>query len=222
MAVSDRLGGVGEVRTEKGRTLVRRRVRGARAQLGLLLKSVALRVRSRHLFMVDTIGMVAAGLLALGIMENALPTAELVGQYLWVLGITVAARVVVDIQLGLYRHSWRFASVRDMFRIVVCVVAGSALAIVIVNGAHRFADSDAVSAPPMLAFWEAEMFISFVVLAGTRFAIRAASEISSTSGQKPMKRTPHAPLRRGLGRRPHRPQRHARAGRWHRARRLPG
>ncbi len=188
MAVSRDLKTMGGQVTSVTRRAKQRLLPSPHGRLANRLKTVALRVRSRHLFVVDMIGMALAGLLALGISTNEVPDAALVGMYLWILGIIVATRIVVDIQLGLYRHSWRFASVRDMFRIVVCVLSGSLLAYVIVVGAWLI-DQDAVSGVPAFSFWVAEMFLTFAVLASTRFAIRAASEIHTSTGGRTPKRT---------------------------------
>jgi FlaA1/EpsC-like NDP-sugar epimerase len=104
--------------------------------------------------------------------------------YLWVVGIVVASRVIADIQLGLYRHSWRFASVRDMVRIIGCTLGGSALAVLVVLSL-KLPLPDA-STPPR-SFWLIEAALSFGVLASIRFGIRAASDLASGTVRRPGK-----------------------------------
>jgi FlaA1/EpsC-like NDP-sugar epimerase len=155
-------------------------------RLARRVKNIALRTRSRHLFIYDQIGTSIAGVLAMLIALDRLDGDPLLVDYLWVIGIVVASRVVVDIRLGLYRHSWRFASVRDMARIVFCTALGSALGILIVLLIMLLAPG--TDGPPR-SFWLLEGTMSFAVLASARFAIRAASELASGGMHKPGRAT---------------------------------
>ena len=113
--------------------------------------------------------------------------------YLWILGLIVAIAIIVNIQLGLYRHSWRFASVRDMARIIVCVAVGSAVSFALVFGVWSLSQSVANPSKGAenlpLTFWIIATALTFAVLASTRFAIRAASELPTNRGGKANKRT---------------------------------
>ncbi|CAN5514236.1 nucleoside-diphosphate sugar epimerase/dehydratase [soil metagenome] len=145
-----------------------------------LAKEAVGRIRTRHLFVMDVLSMAVAVLAAHALAMNALPTWSSIGQYLWVLGIVVATRTAMNIGSGLYRSTWRFASVSDMGRIIACVVGGTVAAAAIVWTAELLAERMGVpSQVPPVSFWMLEMFLSLAVLAGPRFAIRAASDIPS-------------------------------------------
>ena len=55
--------------------------------------------------------------------------------------LLLAARTIVNINLGLYSRRWRNASVPDLERIVAAVVLGSLVSIVIFYGASTVAAS---------------------------------------------------------------------------------
>ncbi len=186
MAVNSDMGAIGVRLRSLTKDGPSRFVPSPHGRLAGRLKSIALQVRSRHLFVVDTIGMAAAGVVALSIVEARLPDAATVGMYLWILGLIVAIAIIVNIQLGLYRHSWRFASVRDMARIVVCVAVGSAISFAIVFGVWYLSPS-ATNLP--LSFWIIAIALTFAVLASTRFADPGGFEISTSGGGKANKRT---------------------------------
>ena len=141
-----------------------------------VLKSIAERTRSRHLFTVDFLGSILAVLVALGLyLEVAEIDAGWVA-YLWIIGIIVATRVAVDVALGLYGRSWRHASVGDMGLIVICALSGTVLSFGIVYLLEELAAQPLVAMPGR-TFWVAELFLAFAVLATPRFAIRASSDL---------------------------------------------
>ena len=144
-----------------------------------VLKDIAERARSRHLFVADLVGGIVAALVALALyLEVALDGVGWSG-YLWMVAIIVATRVPINLTVGLYSHSWRHASVRDMTRIVICAVAGTMGAYTIVLIVEELLQP-AVGMPGR-SFWVAELFLSFSVMASTRFAIRAASDLQVRS-----------------------------------------
>lgn len=141
------------------------------------LKDVTGRARSRHLFIIDALGVTIASLLALAFWLDAPPSPGLVGPYLWVVGIVVAALLAVNIVLGLYRSSWRHASIRDMGRIIACASLGTiaAAGIASVASALRPPAAGDVPAP---TFWFIQWALTLSVVAVSRFTIRAASDLS--------------------------------------------
>jgi FlaA1/EpsC-like NDP-sugar epimerase len=141
-----------------------------------VIKRMAERIRSRHLFTIDVVGATLSALVALGLWVDAIPSAEVVLGTLWIVGLIVATRVVVNIVLRLYAHSWRHASVNDMGRIVTCAVTGSIVAFALVALIHVL-EGPGVAPMPGAAFWIAELSLTFVVMATTRFGIRAASDL---------------------------------------------
>jgi len=141
------------------------------------LKDVTGRARSRHLFIIDALGVTSASLVALALWLDAPPYPALVGPYLWVVGIVVATLLAVSIALGLYRYSWHHASIHDMGRIITCATLGTIAAAGIVSVASALRPPAAGDAPAF-AFWLIQWGATLSVLAVSRFTIRAASEMS--------------------------------------------
>jgi FlaA1/EpsC-like NDP-sugar epimerase len=146
-----------------------------------LLKAVAANARSRHLFAVDLFGTTLAALVALALYLSVIGDGVDWAAYLWIPGIIVATRVVVDIGLGVYGHSWRHASVGDMLLLAICAGAGTLLAFAIVS-LIEVARPQPMAAIPGGSFWIAELFLSFTVLSSSRFTIRAASDLQLRQG----------------------------------------
>jgi FlaA1/EpsC-like NDP-sugar epimerase len=142
----------------------------------VFVRSTADRTRSRHLFIADVVGSIGAALVAFMAWQDALLTVEGLVPYLWIVGILVATRVAVDVSLGLYRHSWRYASVGDMALILLCAAVGSAAAFVIVAATWLARPVTGAEFPGM-AFWLVEGTITLLGIAVTRFSIRAASDL---------------------------------------------
>ena len=139
------------------------------------LKGFAERARSRHLFALDLVGSLIAALVALILYLDVSRSPAAPLDYLWLVGLVVATRMAVGLLVGLYRHSWRHASVGDMGLLVTCAAAGTAPAW---GTVLLLEQTPAPLAPmPSLAFWVTELFLAFVVMAGPRFGIRAASDL---------------------------------------------
>ena len=67
------------------------------SEASAILLAIADRVRSRHLFAIDVLGSLAAALLALVAWRDGLPGVQDVATYLWVIGVVVATRIVLDV-----------------------------------------------------------------------------------------------------------------------------
>jgi FlaA1/EpsC-like NDP-sugar epimerase len=147
-----------------------------------LLQQAASRVRSRHLFVLDVIALTLVAPATLLFWLEARNGAASPETYLWLVGIIVSAQAATSIALGLYHHSWRFASVSDMGRIILCVTAGTlfavAIATLVAAAAVRFLDDPAAPIEvPSTSFWLLEWSLTLCVVALPRFAIRATSEL---------------------------------------------
>jgi FlaA1/EpsC-like NDP-sugar epimerase len=134
------------------------------------------------LFVVDVIGLGMASTLALAAWLDSQSGIANLGMYVWVVGIIVATRVAMNIVLGLYATSWRFASISDMGRILACAILGTAFAASIVLVVGNLSPQPDERIPPM--FWLVDLALSLAVLATPRFLIRAASELSDTAGTR--------------------------------------
>jgi FlaA1/EpsC-like NDP-sugar epimerase len=148
-----------------------------------VVKRMAERTRSRHLLAVDVVGASLSALVALLLWVDG-TGAEVVPGSLWLVGLIVAVRIMVNVGYRLYAHSWRHASVNDMGRIVTCAVAGSIVAFGLVALIHTL-EAPVVSPVPWepfwATFWIAELALTFAVMATTRFGIRAASDLQVRS-----------------------------------------
>ena len=140
------------------------------------LKRWTERVRSRHLFVLDAIGLLLAALLALAVGLNVPLDLDLLAGTAWIVGIIVFTQLAVNIVFGLYTTSWRFASINEMWRLLACTVAGTVAAALIVTSILAL-DPVVVtdSLPP--ALWLAVTLLTLTVLAGPRFLIRSVSDI---------------------------------------------
>ncbi len=147
------------------------------------LKALAARARSRHLFAIDLVGLGITSAFAVSAWLEATSAVETLTTYLWVVGIIVATRVAVNIVLGLYSSSWRYASIGDMGRILACSLVGTVFAASIVLVVSALTPQPK---PPDLfaTFWLMDLGLAIAVLATPRFLIRAASELSNGRSPK--------------------------------------
>ena len=158
---------------------------GVKLRLGMRSRIPALkrwteRVRSRHLFVLDAVGLLLAALLAVAVGLNLpLDLDTLVGSA-WIVGIIVFTQLAVNITFGLYTTSWRFASINEMWRLLACTVVGTVSAALIVASILEL-DPVVVTGMPPPAFWLAMTLLTLTVLAGPRFLIRSVSDISHHS-----------------------------------------
>jgi FlaA1/EpsC-like NDP-sugar epimerase len=141
----------------------------------------AVRLRSRQLLFIDVIGIVCAGFVALALVnEWSIPGSQL--QVLVpIIALLLAVRLAINFRFGLYRLTWRHASVPDMQRIVVASVAGTVISMAIFYGARTLLQIIWNPGYPS-GFWVAELLLTLSVMGGVRFGIRAASDVPFDHG----------------------------------------
>ncbi len=142
-----------------------------------LLKRWAQSVRSRHLFALDAAGLFMAALVAISAWMDAPLDRGLLASSAWIVGIVVFSQLSVNILLGLYTTSWRFASINEMWRVLACAVAGTVSAAFVVLAILAFNPPVAIPTPSV-SFWMLTVMLTLGVLAGPRFLIRTISELS--------------------------------------------
>ncbi|HEY5275120.1 MAG TPA: hypothetical protein VIK38_01045, partial [Coriobacteriia bacterium] len=142
----------------------------------------AVGLRGRYLLAIDLIGIVVAAYLALALRFDRLSGPFAVPAFPVVVGLLLAIRTIINVQLGLYSRGWRFASVPDLERIVAAVALGSLLTLVTFYGASGVADATWPDGFPR-SFWLAEALLSVAILGGVRFGIRAAFEAARSGTQ---------------------------------------
>jgi FlaA1/EpsC-like NDP-sugar epimerase len=160
------------------------------------------RLRGRHLFILDTVGILLAAWVGMAIRYDAFTHLEAAIPFAFLLaGMLVVIRTVVDVTFGLYAHDWRFASVPDLQRIVVAVFTGSvlmAVAVVAADLALRSAGQNTLLAQGLpRSFWAIEFLITLAVIGGSRFGIRGAQDFTASPGATGVQ--PRAALLYGAG-----------------------
>ncbi len=134
-------------------------------------------IRGRHLVIIDSIGIAFAVYVALS-FRNTGPTSADLGWLLLFAAALLCTRLLINHRLGLYSHSWRFASVPDLERIVAAVGIGS---LVVLGALLTMSAIGQQWIPDMLpkAFLLVELLVTMAVVAGVRFGIRAATDLSA-------------------------------------------
>jgi len=135
------------------------------------------RLRGRHLFVIDAVGLAAASWLALTIPAGAPGAATELWQFLPAAALLIAVRLLVNVVFGLYSRLWVHASVPDLVEIVWATAWGTLVALPVV-GLLRLLTGRPSAEVLTLPFWFVEFLLALVVLGGVRFAIRAVNEIA--------------------------------------------
>ena len=135
------------------------------------------RLRGRHLFVIDAVGLAAASWLALTIPAGAPGAATELWQFLPAAALLIAVRLLVNVVFGLYSRLWVHASVPDLVEIVWATAWGTLVALPVV-GLLRLLTGRPSAEVLTIPFWFVEFLLALVVLGGVRFAIRAVNEIA--------------------------------------------
>ena len=137
-------------------------------------------LRGRHLFTYDLIVIAIAILGAFALRFDAANVFAALGPYLPVALLPLAIQPLVNIQFGLYRREWRYASVRDMVGIVAAVLAGTVIAatMFVLLAVLGFPGTSGMPR----SFFPLEALLSLVLIGGGRFAIRWELENNGRSG----------------------------------------
>jgi FlaA1/EpsC-like NDP-sugar epimerase len=150
------------------------------------------RMRGRHLLVVDVVGISLAAYLALAFRYDAEVAVDKAILFLPILIVLLVVRVLTNVRTGLYRRGWRFASVPELERIVLAVIAGTAVAMALVYGTGFLLNQTLMQQSQQTltqqfprSFWIAELLVTLAVLGGVRFAIRAATEWTPRTNQPP-------------------------------------
>ena len=143
---------------------------------------VARDVRGRHLLAIDLLGIVVAAYLAVALRLDEISGPFALPAFPLVVLLLLAVRTAVNIQLGLYRRRWRFASVPELMRIVAAASLGSFVAMLIFYGTSVMGGGGWTDGFPR-SFWPIELLLSVAILGGVRFGIRAAAEgVTASAG----------------------------------------
>ncbi len=152
----------------------RRRIDLLSASRALIVRRVN-RLRGRHLVAIDLFAVALVGYLALSMGYHDALSPGRVAPFIPILLLLLVVRLVTNERLGLYSRGWRFASVRDLTRIAVAVIAGTGVTLAIVAGGSIVTQRNWIEDLPR-SFWLMEMLLAVAAIGGVRFAIRATSE----------------------------------------------
>jgi FlaA1/EpsC-like NDP-sugar epimerase len=146
------------------------------------LARFANRVRGRHLAAIDILGIAVAGYAAIVADRDRLVGIDIVGAFVPIIGLLLVVRMVTNVGLGLYTRGWRFASTPELIRIVVAVGIGTLATVTTLTLGRLVAGPNWLNAAGP-SFWLNEMLLSMIVLGGSRFGIRVASDWATASSR---------------------------------------
>jgi FlaA1/EpsC-like NDP-sugar epimerase len=172
-------GNVGDDRSSSAR----RPARDLTRTLRFFVAETVARLRGRHLFLLDTAGILIASWVAMSIRRDTFVQPEAAVPFAFLLmALVLAVRTMVDIRFGLYRHDWRYASVPDLQRIVLAVVAGTIVAaglLFVMDTLYSQVAGAMLSESLPRSFWLTEILLTLTFVGGSRFGIRALHDFAS-------------------------------------------
>jgi FlaA1/EpsC-like NDP-sugar epimerase len=161
------------------------------AYVAARLAALARGIRGRHLLVLDLFAVALSVYVALALRLDGLMTIRDIATYLPVALLPVIVRPIVASRFGLYRLAWAQASVADMTQILWATAVGS-----LVSAALFFAvlSPVGVGTPAGFprSFWVMECVLSLAGICGSRFFVRALSDLRTTfqAGRAPDSLTP--------------------------------
>jgi len=133
--------------------------------------------RGRHLFVIDLALIVLSIYLAL-VMRGIDPVgAALSSAYGPLLLLPLVVRPAVNDRFGLCRRLWSHASVPELTQILYAITLGSVISIVMAAALFRVTGWASTELGP--SFWILEFVFSLALIGGTRFLLRALSEVGT-------------------------------------------
>lgn len=134
-------------------------------------------LRGRHYFVIDIVLITLAYLLAFGIrfdLVNPIPYYQQFGG--WLAGL-ILIRLPIFYYFGLYRHLWRYASVRELLTIVTAVSLGSILALAV-----TFVFASLIPNQPWISGFPRsilalEWLLTLLLVGASRYAARIVTEL---------------------------------------------
>ena len=177
-------------REEKVESIFRFVLKPPDRDLGILSPFTTFQLRNRHVFALDTVLLSMAPALAL-IIRLERPDWGLYWQALII--YTVGALIVKLAFLyffGLYRRYWRFASVDELFTIIIAVSEAMALIIVVFLVVQTLGLLPGEGLPRSVPFIDG--MLSLMVAGGTRFLARAVA--TANQGRSSNKRIVKKPV----------------------------
>ena len=171
--------------------------------LGWHLATMVRVLRGRHLVVIDLLAIMASIYLALSVRLDGPLDYDGLAIYLPIALLPLLVRPLVNIRFGLYSRAWGYASVPELTQVIWAMAAGTAICLIIFFGIILPAGIGQPGFPK--SFWILELVLSLSMIGGSRFFIRACSDLGTRMVVEgaAVVTDARAPVRRRSGRRPH-------------------
>jgi FlaA1/EpsC-like NDP-sugar epimerase len=182
------------VRLDPGPVSMSGRRTGRDMRLRVRAAQAVMRLRGRHLFVLDVVALTIAQYLAQSISHDRFLDLNGLLLCLPCVFVVLGARLTVNVIFGLYSRRWRFASVPDLERIAFAAGTGSIAAAIGWYGLIALASARGltVTEPQRFvagSFWPTELLLSGALLGALRFGIRATADRAPRRDGTPIRRT---------------------------------
>lgn len=144
--------------------------------------------RGRHLFVFDALVTLAAIVGAFALRFDLTDLAGTMRPYLPLALLPLLTQPATNIAFGLYRREWRYASLREVFGIIVAVGTATLINSVLFIAAVALALPGAAGFPR--SFWPLEALLAVTMIGGSRLALRWYLETNGGSRPSYAEATP--------------------------------
>ena len=149
------------------------------AYVSARLAVLARNLRGRHLVVLDIFAVALSVYVALALRLDGLLAIRDIAPFLPVALVPVVVRPAVAYRFGLYRQAWAQASVADMTQILWATAVGSLVSVGLFLGVLSPLGMGTAAGFPS-SFWVMESVLSLAGICGSRFFIRALSDLRTT------------------------------------------
>ncbi len=139
------------------------------------IRRATFNIGARHLLALDLVATVIGIYTAITLRFDGRPSVELLVDLMPGILLPLATRPVVNWQLGLYRRLWRYASARDMVRVLQACLAATLLAMIVFYGLLLPLHVSGTDGFPR-SFWAIELLLALALQGGGRFLVRIVSD----------------------------------------------
>ncbi len=139
------------------------------------IRRATFKIGARHLLALDLVATVIGIYTAVTLRFDGRPGVELLVSLMPGILLPLATRPLVNWQLGLYRRLWRYASARDMVRVLQACLAATLLAMVVFYGLLLPLHVPGSDGFPR-SFWAIELLLALALQGGGRFLVRIVSD----------------------------------------------
>jgi FlaA1/EpsC-like NDP-sugar epimerase len=129
-------------------------------------------LRGRHLAVIDLVAISLSIYLALSLRFDRLLDYDGVAAFLPVILLPLLIRPIINVRFGLYRRAWSQASVPELTQVVWALVVGTVICLI-----ASVLIPDPAGFPR--SFWILELVLSLAMIGGSRFFIRACTELGT-------------------------------------------